>query len=55
MLRDEYLNMTDLAKKLNLSRTTIWRWVKNGSLIAKEMGNVKVYSYNKATNLKIRK
>jgi len=55
MLKDELLNMTDLAKKLNISRTTVWRWVKDGLLVpAKEMGSVKVYSYNKATNLKTR-
>jgi predicted DNA-binding transcriptional regulator AlpA len=54
MLKDDLLNMTDLAKKLNVSRTTIWRWVKDGLLIPKEMGSVKVYSYNKATNLKTR-
>lgn len=55
MLKDELLNMTDLANKLNVSRTTVWRWVKDGLLIPKEMGSVKVYSYNKATNLKQRK
>lgn len=56
MLKDELLNMTDLAAKLNVSRTTVWRWVKDGLISPKkEMGSVKVYSYNKATNLKTRK
>jgi DNA-binding transcriptional MerR regulator len=56
MLKDELLNMTDLAKKLNVSRSTVWRWVDKGLLSPeKNLESVKVYSYNKATNLKTRK
>jgi len=55
MLKDQYLNITELAKKIGRTRTTIWRWVKDGELKPVVMGKVKVYSYTEAINIKLSK
>jgi len=52
MAKDKLLNITELAKEIERTRTTIWRWVKAGLLDPVVMGRVKVYSLKKAIKVK---
>jgi predicted DNA-binding transcriptional regulator AlpA len=52
MLKDELLNITELAKQIGRDRSTIWRWVRDGELKPRIMGKAKVYSYKEAVKIK---
>lgn len=54
-LRDELLNIADLVKKTGMSRSTINRRIKDGSLKPISHGSINLYSYKQAINLKNRK
>lgn len=55
MFKDELLNFTALMKKTGMSRSTLARRIKDGSLTPTKMGTAKLYSYKEAINLKPRK
>jgi predicted DNA-binding transcriptional regulator AlpA len=55
MFKDELLNFTDLMKKTGMSRSTLARRIKDGSLTPVKFGNTKLYSYRVAINVKHRK
>ena len=41
---DNYLTAKQVADKLQVNRTTLWRWEKNGTLKPLKIGGVKRYS-----------
>jgi DNA-binding transcriptional MerR regulator len=41
---DKYLTAKQVADKLQVNRTTLWRWEKNGTLTPRKIGGVKRYS-----------
>jgi excisionase family DNA binding protein len=38
--QDRFLTMKEVRQRLNLSRTTVWRWVTERGLKAVKVGNV---------------
>jgi predicted DNA-binding transcriptional regulator AlpA len=43
-LMEKYLTAKQVADKLQVNRTTLWRWEKNGTLKPLKIGGVKRYS-----------
>lgn len=43
-MNDKYLTASDLIKKLQVSRSTITRWEKNGTLKPIRVGGIKRYA-----------
>jgi predicted DNA-binding transcriptional regulator AlpA len=41
---EKYLTAKQMADKLQVNRTTLWRWEKNGTLKPLKIGGVKRYS-----------
>jgi len=41
---EKFLTTKQMAEKLQINRTTLWRWEKNGYLIPLKIGGVKRYS-----------
>jgi DNA-binding transcriptional MerR regulator len=41
---EKYLTAKQVADKLQVNRTTLWRWEKNGTLMPLKIGGVKRYS-----------
>jgi predicted DNA-binding transcriptional regulator AlpA len=41
---EKYLTAKQMADKLQINRTTLWRWEKNGTLKPLKIGGVKRYS-----------
>jgi len=41
---ENYLTAKQVADKLQVNRTTLWRWEKNGTLKPRKIGGVKRYS-----------
>jgi excisionase family DNA binding protein len=41
---EKYLTAKEMADKLQVNRTTLWRWEKNGTLKPLKIGGVKRYS-----------
>lgn len=41
---DKYLTASELAAKLQVNRTTIWRWEKQGLIKPTKIGNTKRFS-----------
>ena len=41
---DKYLTAKQLSEQLQVNRTTLWRWEKNGTLKPLKIGGVKRYS-----------
>lgn len=46
IINDNLFDADQTAKKLNISRPTLWRWVKNGKISPICIGKVKVFSIN---------
>lgn len=42
LLGDEYVTVTEAAKLLNVSPSTIWRWIDQGTLAAYRIGHRRV-------------
>lgn len=55
MFKDRLLNFTALMRETGMSRSTLARRIKDGSLTPVKMGTAKLYSYKEAINLKPRK
>ena len=36
----DYVKIADVAKRYNVSRVTVWTWIKNGKLPAYRIGKV---------------
>jgi len=49
---DNYLTAKQVADKLQVNRTTLWRWEKNGTLKPLKIGGVKRYTADQITNKK---
>jgi DNA-binding transcriptional MerR regulator len=43
-MSEKYLTAKQVADKLQVNRTTLWRWEKNGTLTPRKIGGVKRYS-----------
>lgn len=43
-MTDKYLTTNQVAAHLQVSRTTLWRWEKNGTLKPVVVGGVKRYT-----------
>jgi DNA-binding transcriptional MerR regulator len=41
---EKYLTARQMAEKLQVNRTTLWRWEKKGTLTPLKIGGVKRYS-----------
>jgi predicted site-specific integrase-resolvase len=54
MFKDEYWSFTDMLKKANVSRTTLYRMIKDGKIRHQERGVLKAYSYKDVINNKPR-
>jgi len=46
---DKYLTATELAQKLQVNRTTIWRWEKRGLITPTKIGKTKRFSQTEIT------
>lgn len=44
MKEPEYLTVNQVTEKLHVSKSTLWRWSKDGYLVAKKVGNRTLYS-----------
>jgi predicted site-specific integrase-resolvase len=45
-MQDKYLTASQLADKLQVNRTTIWRWEKAGLIKPTKIGKTKRFSPN---------
>jgi excisionase family DNA binding protein len=48
-MQDKYLTASQLADKLQVNRTTIWRWEKAGLIKPTKIGKTKRFSPNEIT------
>lgn len=46
---DKYLTASELAAKLKVNRTTIWRWEKQGLIKPTKIGKTKRFSETEIT------
>jgi predicted site-specific integrase-resolvase len=51
-LMEKYLTAKQVADKLQVNRTTLWRWEKNGTLKPLKIGGVKRYSQDQIDKTK---
>ena len=55
MVKDEYVCFTDMLSKAKVSRTSLYRMIKEGKIRFEERGYTKYYSYKDVINNKPRK
>lgn len=55
MLKDEYYGFTDMLKYTKISRSTLYRRIKEGAIKVKEVGSIKLYSSKDVINNKPKK
>lgn len=55
MFKDEYYAFTDMLKNASVARTTLYKLIKDGKIRIKEIGSVRLYSYEDVINNKPRK